>query len=138
MTTRTGADTAATRDDDPAPDDFGLVVRPIFAGGGSGLPIIPVSTTGVITSVAATNVSTTLLAANTARAGFAIRNTSMNAVLFILQNTGGGVASATNHTVALIPGAYYEDPYRYVGIVIGVWDVGIMVGDFAMITEYTP
>lgn len=138
MTTRTGADTAATRDDDPAADDFGLVVRPIFAGGGSGLPVVPVTTTGTITSVAATLVSTTFLAANATRVGFAVRNTSLNATLYLLANTAGGVASDTNHTVALIPGAYYEDPYRYIGEVIGVWGPGIMVGELALITEYGP
>lgn len=137
MTTEAVPDGTA-RTDDPAPNDLGLVVRPIFPGGGSGVPVEPVATDGVVTQVPASNVSGLILAANPARVGFAVRNTSQYATLYLLQSSGGGVASSTNHTVALVPCAYYEDPYRYVGDVIGVWDGVVQPGELALVTEYQP
>lgn len=133
MTTTTGADNAAVRDDPPVANDFGLVVRPLGT-----VTTLPVPTTGAITSIPASMVSVTLLAANASRVGFSVRNTSMNSCLYILANSSGGPASSTNHSVALIPGAYYEDPYRYVDEVFGVWDAGIMLGELALVTEYVP
>ena len=137
MTTTTGADNAAVRDDPPEADDFGLVVRPIFGGGGA-LPVAPPTVTGAETSVAASAISTPLLAANATRMGFSIRNMSGSAYLYIRCVTAGGGATPTNGTAELVPGAYYEDPYRYVGVVEGIWTGVINPGDAAVITEYVP
>jgi hypothetical protein len=138
MTEVRAVEDGTVRDDPPSPSDFGLVTRPIGAGPGGATVEIPVPTTGGVTTVAASLASIVILAANANRAGFSIRNTSATATLYILQNTLGGAASATNHTVALVPGAYYEDPYRYVDDVIGVW-VGVLdPTDAAMVTEYIP
>lgn len=132
MTTR-ASDNGTVRNDPPAPDDFALVVRPI--GGSSSGDEISTPTTGTLTSVAASVAPVPLLAANAARAGFSIRNNSTTATLFVLANTTPAVVSSSFHTVALIPGAYYEDPYNYVGDVTGIWSA---VDGNALITEYIP
>lgn len=126
------------RDDPPVANDYGMVVRPIGGGPGGATEVIPVPTDGTITSVAANAASVLLLAANANRAGFTVRNTSATAVLYLLANTTGGPASTSNHTVALYPGSYYEDPYRYIGDVFGIWATVILPGDIAMITEFVP
>lgn len=128
---------AAVLDTPPAADEFGLVVRPIGGGSGGATEIIEHPSTGVTTSVGSAGVSTTLLVANPDRSGFSIRNVSTTAILYVLCNTAGGLASAANHTFALGPGAYYEDPFNYVGIVSGLWSV-VTPGDAALVTEYTP
>lgn len=122
----------ATRNDPPDPADWGLVVRPIFAGIPP-IPVVPPATQGVVTVVAASAVPVLLLAANPLRIGFSIRNAS-NSQLYV-KSAAGGVVSPTFNTVELIMNAYYEDPYRYVGDVFGIWDVA--VGE-ALITEYAP
>lgn len=121
----------ATRTVPPDPDDAGMVVRPIGPIG----PVIPLTaTTGAVTSVPAAIVATPLLAANPARLGFSIRNTSTADTLYVLAANAGAVSPAL-HTVALVPGAYYEDPYHYVGPVTGVWAPAAT--GTALVDEYT-
>lgn len=76
------------------------------------------SDTVVVTSVADTSTSTDLLAADAARLGASILNTS-SAALFVL--VGGGTASASNCVVRLAQWDYYEIPHGYTGVVTGVW-----------------
>jgi len=128
----------AVRDTPPDVDDYGYVVRPVGGGPGGVVEVEPLPKEGAVTSVAASLVPVLLLAANPLRTGFSVRNSSGTATLYLLANTTGGVVSATNHTVAIYPGYYYEDPYRYVGDVYGVWVLGIAPGDLALVTEYTP
>lgn len=75
-----------------------------------------------VTSVNDTNASTTLITASAAAAlnGASFVNTS-TAILYLLQ--GIGTASATNYSVALASGDYYETPHpMWVrGGVSGVW-----------------
>ena len=75
-----------------------------------------------VTSVNDTNVSTTLLSAAAAKSlkGASFKNTS-TAILYLLQ--GIGTASATNYSVDLQPGDYFEAPdARWVqGGVTGIW-----------------
>lgn len=97
---------------------------------------VRLSTDGVNSLVVASANSVTILVANSTRVGFTVRNTSLTATLYLLANTAGGPASLTNHTVALMPQAYYEDPYRYVGDVFGIWGAPIVTGDLALVTEY--
>ena len=124
------------RNDAPVATDYGTVVRPIGPGPGGATPVIPVPADGALTTVAASGVSVTLLAANAARTGFSVRNTSATAVLYLRMTTVAAPATPTLHSVALIPGAYYEDPYRYTGPVTGIWATVILAGDAAVITEY--
>lgn len=85
-----------------------------------------------VSSVAATAVNTTLIAANTARRGAMVFNDSATATLFLKL---GATASATSYTVQIPPNNYYELPSPvYTGIVDGIWSAA--VGD-ARITELT-
>jgi len=120
---------AAVRDQTPDADDQGMVVRPIGT-----VTVLDPAALGASSTVAASLIAVTLLAANTSRLGFTIYNTSLADTLYVL--VGAGVVSATSFTVALVPGAYYESPVRYVGGVTGVWDPAA-TGD-ALITEFTP
>lgn len=71
-----------------------------------------------VTSTSSSTTSAVLLNVNTARNGATIRNTDDN-ILYVLLDDG--TASATNHTVALASGDYYELPARYIGEVNGAW-----------------
>lgn len=75
------------------------------------------STTGTSTNVADSNANQTLLAANVARLGATIYNDSTEILYLKL----GATASLTSFTARLIPNAYYEIPFRYTGIIDGIW-----------------
>jgi hypothetical protein len=83
----------------------------------------------VTTSVAALTSSTTLLSANSSRVGATIYNDSASSTLFLKL---GITASTSNYSVQLIPGAYFEVPYGYVGEIDGIWNGTV---GFARITE---
>ncbi len=137
MTVR-ASDNGTVRNDDPSPNDYALVVRPIGGGAGGDVEAIAQPTTGALSAVPGSLASVELLAANPDRAGFSIRNTSEIATLYVLANTAGGNASPTNHTVAIAAGGYYEDPYNYVGVVAGAWAASFDPADLALVTEYVP
>ena len=90
-------------------------------------------TTGTHTSVAASETSVTLLAANSSRIGATVYNDSVSRNLYLL--LGSGPASTSVFT-AILPknGGYYEVPYGYIGIIVGVWDG---TTGYARITELT-
>lgn len=77
--------------------------------------------TGTITSVNATTSSTQLLAANTARKGLIVWNNSTTATLFLAESNITVTSSLA--TVEIPPGGYWEDPFKYTGIVKGIWDI---------------
>lgn len=130
--------TPQVRTDAPEADDPGQVVRPIGGGAGGSTETIQQPSTANITTVLANLASVTLLAANPNRSGFTIQNTSATGVLYLLMDSAGSPASLTNHTVALYPGSYYETPYNYAGVVVGLWASVILAGDRALITEFIP
>jgi len=74
--------------------------------------------TGVRSDVAYSAADTTILAANNARIGACIWNDA-TVVLYLL--LASGTASATNYTVQLVAGAYYEVPFGYLGVIKGIW-----------------
>lgn len=90
------------------------------------------SITGTQTNVSDTDSSTTLLAANPQREGATIWNDS-TVVLYVL--LGSGTASATNCSVKLEADAYFEVPYKYTGIIVGIWASN--ASGAARITEFT-
>lgn len=90
-----------------------------------------IATVGANTSVAAAVVDTLLLAANAARKGATVYNDSVQNLRL---NLGTTAASATNFTVLLGSGAYYEVPFAYTGEIRGIW--GAAVGS-ARMTELT-
>lgn len=88
--------------------------------------------TSAVSSVAASAVNQTLIAANTARRGAMVFNDSATATLFLKL---GATASATSYTVQIPPNNYYELPSPvYTGRIDGIWSAA--VGD-ARITELT-
>lgn len=118
------------RDRVPDADDFGIVVRPVG-------PVSPATTTtSTLTSIPAALAPVVLLAANAARLGFSITNTSSSDTLYVKASAAGGAVSSIFYTVALRPNAYYEDPYHYVGQVTGVW--GPAATGTALVDEYAP
>lgn len=94
-----------------------------------------IASTATLSSVNDTNISTTLLAANSARRGATIVNESTS-TLYVKFGT---TASATSYTVALPPmgttGAYYEVPFGYTGKIDGIWSAD--ASGAARITELT-
>jgi hypothetical protein len=90
------------------------------------------SGTGTQTSVAASVTNVTLLAANANRLGATIYNDDTAANIFVLLSSGS--ASTTAFTVKLVPGAYYELPFRYTGAIQGIWSVATGA---ARVTELT-
>lgn len=85
----------------------------------------------VFRSVTAASSTRTLLDKNQARLGATILNADTASALYVLSD---GDATITQYTVKLIPGAYYEMPYRYTGRISGIWDVGF--SGSALITEF--
>lgn len=71
-----------------------------------------------VASVNSSTSSASLLTVNTSRKYAAIRNTDAN-VLYVLLDEG--TASATNHTVALLSGDFFEVPSSYKGAIYGIW-----------------
>lgn len=90
------------------------------------------SSTSSVTSVAASAGVVTLLVANATRLDATFFNDSDTEVLYLKL---GAAASLVSYTVQIQPLAYYELPYRYTGIITGIWTAA--VGN-ARITELTP
>lgn len=91
------------------------------------------STTGTITSVAASLVSVTLLAANPNRLGATIFIDG-GAANNVFVKMGAG-ASTVSFTVMLSRGDYYEVPFNYTGIITAIWSPA--AAGNARITEFT-
>ncbi len=100
-------------------------IMPLSRSGGSssGVSAPTPATQAIPTSVNASTSSVTLLAANAARKGATIWNSSTATLYVDLDTSSGATASATDYTVTLGPGDYYEVPYDYTGIILGIWDV---------------
>ncbi|MEH2287173.1 hypothetical protein [Nostoc sp.] len=80
--------------------------------------VTPSSNTSTPTSVDAATTSNIILAANSNRVGATIWNNS-TANLYI----EFGATTTTSAFVAKIsPGGYYELPFRYIGVISGIWD----------------
>lgn len=90
------------------------------------------SSTAAKTNVNDTNISTTILASNTNRLGASVLNDS---TVTLYLDLSGGTASATSHTVQLAPGAYYEVPFNYTGLITGIWASD--ASGAARVTEWT-
>lgn len=76
------------------------------------------SGTATETNVASSATSVTILSANIARLGATIFNDSTQ-ILYLLLGTGP--ASNSKFTVQLVANAYYELPFKYSGIITGIW-----------------
>ena len=74
-------------------------------------------TTATLSNVAASLVSTTILAANTNRKGATVYNDTAGTLRLAFAAT----ASATSFTVAIAAAGYYELPVRYTGVISGIF-----------------
>lgn len=90
------------------------------------------TSSAAITSVASSASSVTLLAANTARKGASIQNTS-TAILYVLLSSGTATAT-TSHSVQMASNTYYEVPFGYTGAITGIW---ASANGSANMTEFT-
>lgn len=88
------------------------------------------STTGSVTAVVSSATVVTLLASNSSRLGATIYNDSSKVLYLKL----GTAASTTSYTTQMLPGAYYEIPTSYSGIITGLWSA---VNGNALVTELT-
>lgn len=107
----------------------GGVLTRVSVGAGGQLEASVSSATGTQTSVASSASDTTILAANTSRAGATIFNDSTSAVYVLLANAA---SSATNYSVKIGAGGYYETPFGYTGIIKGIW---ASANGYARVTE---
>lgn len=89
-----------------------------------------VNTASTVTSVASSITNVTLKVANSSRKGLTVFNNG-TANLFVKL---GSTASTSSFTAKLTPGAYFEVPHSYSGIVDGIWDA---VNGAALVTEIT-
>lgn len=97
---------------------------------GNPLPVRQFASTSATTSRVASSAATVdLLAMKPTRNQASVYNES-TAILYIKFGTG---ASATDYTLPIAGGGYYELPVRYTGIVTGVW---VTANGFAQMTEF--
>lgn len=112
----------------PAVDAPGMVVRVVgFTPAGSG--------TSTPSVVAASLVTVTILAANTARTGATIVNANVAGAGILFLKLGAG--ATLDLDIPIAPAGYYEVPFGYTGIITGVW-AAVAVGSQATIDELTP
>lgn len=86
--------------------------------------------TSTLANVAGSATSVTLQASNANRLGWTVFNDS-TAILYV---KCGATASTTSFTVKMAAGAYWELPFRYTGVVDGIW--ASATGN-ARVTEFT-
>ncbi len=90
--------------------------------------------TAVRTSVTGSLAVVTVLAANAARLGATVFHEGpAKQTLFLALGAG---ATAADYTVPLHGGDFFEVPFRYVGVVTGIWDI-IATLPHARVTELT-
>lgn len=95
------------------------------------MPTAAAATTAAsCTSVSASVTVVTLLVSLPARLGATVHNDSTSILYLRL----GAAASTTTFSVRVPPQGYYEVPYRYTGVITGIWDVA--AGN-ARVTELT-
>jgi hypothetical protein len=85
------------------------------------LPVRRTTDTAVLTSVAASVTSVTVIAANTNRRGLRLHSTTASAVCYVHLGAGTAAASLGGHSFDMQPGALYEDPDGYTGAVTAIW-----------------
>lgn len=97
-----------------------------------------VSSTGTLTRVPANVAAVTILAANAGRIGGSVWNQTATANLFLSLSATAPVITpgAERYSVKLVPGAYFEIPFGYDGIIQGIWDAADATG-YAAVDEYT-
>lgn len=136
----------------PRPDEFGLIVRPIFSGSDPGILTVQLASgslnlslsgsfssdptrpnTSVVTSASFSTSTVLLAAANNTRRVLTVYNDS-NRNLYL---KNGPSASLGDWNVRLPPNAYFEEPQPiWQGEVTCVWAAG--GSGYARVNELTP
>lgn len=112
----------------------GTTIATVDVGAARQVQIITYGSQGSTqSSVAAAATSTSLLAANDARAGATIYNDTSDSTNLLYVKLGS-TASTTSFTIRLNAGGYYEVPYGYNGAIDGIW---VNTTGSARITELT-
>lgn len=125
-----------SRTDTVESTDLAVVVA-LKGSASSALPVAPAaSATSEVTRVPANAANVTLKAANANRRGLAVQNSATSNLYLKLGATADLTAGAESYTVKVVPGAYYEVPFGYTGIVDGIWDAADATGE-ALVTEVT-
>lgn len=88
------------------------------------------SSTGTSSSVVSSATNVTIFAANASRLGATVFNESTQILYLKL----GATASATSYSAQIAPSGYYEVPFKYSGIIDGIW---ASANGNARITELT-
>jgi len=88
------------------------------------------TSSATVSSVSVSTSNATILSANASRLGAAIYNNATTDLLVKF----GATASSSSFTVILLPKAYYEVPFKYVGIIDAVLASG--TGN-ALVTEFS-
>ncbi len=89
-------------------------------GGSSGTNVIvqqAAATTAVLTTISSVATTTTILAAATTRVAAAIYNSDANALMIKY----GATAALTSFSYLIKSGETWDMPYRYTGIIDGLW-----------------
>lgn len=89
------------------------------------------SSTGTITSVAASATSVSLLATNAARVGASFYNDSANQLYIALSASS---ATTSVFTIKIMPNSYFDLPVDYTGAINGVWNGNL---GSVRVTEFT-
>lgn len=88
------------------------------------------SETSTPTTVVSNTSNEIILAANSSRKGATIWNDS-TATLYL---EFGPIATTSAFTAKLFPGGYYEVPFKYTGVISGIWSA---VNGNALVRELT-
>lgn len=98
-----------------------------------GVPGVSTSSSATVSSVAVSTSNVLVLAANPARTGATVTNTSKSSSLYLEL---GSPASLTSYSVKILPGGYDEIPFNFTGILNGIWDKADSAGA-AVVHEFS-
>ena len=107
--------------------DGSAVTQPV-----SGTVGLSLNTTGTQSNVASSASAVTILASNATRQGATVFNDSTAVLYLILSST---TPTTSVYTTQVAPNWYYEVPFRYTGIIKGIW---ASANGNARVTEITP
>lgn len=112
----------------------GTTIATVDVGAARQVQIVTAGAQGAtVSSVAASATSVTILSASDARAGASVYNDTTNSTNSLYLKMGT-TASATDFSVKLNAGGYFEVPAGYNGRIDGIW---VVAAGSARVTEYT-
>lgn len=116
-----GADIVYIGGPAPAAGQRALLVSGTIAGG-SITATPPTTSTATATRVATSIVSVTIRAAAPASLGGTVWNGATTNLYLRLGTPAIITPGSERFSVKLVPGAYYEIPFGWIGVITGIWD----------------